>query len=434
VTRALRPNSICLPEDGFTLVELVVSMVLFAIVATPLAGILTASVQAHHRAQERTVAEQTAAQQIEAIRALPYASVGVVNGNPPGALAASKAIRRRGLNGTMTTKVSFVGDPTRTGFVTGADYKRVVVTVADDDGTALTRASTYVAPTSRGAYGGLASALVRVQVVDYALNTPVANAAVALSTGPSAPRSDLTDAGGVVVFAGLTANPVGGPTSAYDVTALPAGYATLADDVPPSTAAHVSLAPSQSFSTALRVYKPATIAVTLLDAGGVPYAGAATVTVASSRGAQSFAVAGGQLTVAAVAGEPVVPKLTYSVSAYTATGRWAPTVAKVVPDDYPTVLTSSFALGLAAAAPATSVLTVKVQNANGTPAAGARVDVSGGPSQITLTATASPSGVTTFTVPSGTGYTARATGATRAGTATWSGSVTAATTQTVRLA
>jgi prepilin-type N-terminal cleavage/methylation domain-containing protein len=210
-------------DRGMTLVELVVAMILLAVVTTPLTGILTASVKAHADAQRRTAAEEAATQQLEAVRALPYAAVGVTNGNPPGSLAGSKIVRGKGLHGTLATKVSFVGDPTRTGFVTGADYKKVTVTVTDDGGERLAQASTYVAPSSRGAYGGITSALVRVQVVDYALNTPVADAPVALSTGPSAPRNDLTDASGTVVFAGLTANPTGGPTAYYDVAATPAG-------------------------------------------------------------------------------------------------------------------------------------------------------------------------------------------------------------------
>jgi prepilin-type N-terminal cleavage/methylation domain-containing protein len=420
-------------ERGFTLVEIVVGMVLLAIVTVPIAGVMTASVKAHEVAQERTLAEQAAAQQLEAVRALPYTSVGTIDGNPPGTLAASKTISAPGISATLTTKVSFVSDPTPTGFVTGADYKKVVVTVTDAKGKRLTQASTYVAPSSRGAYGGALAALVRVQVVDVALNTPVVDAPVSLQTGPSAPRNDTTDASGTVVFAGLTANPTSGSTAYYDVRTSPPGYETLADDLPPKGSAHVQLAPTQTFATVLRVYVPATISVQLLDATGAPYTGAATITVASPRGAQTFTTANGQLTVPSVAGEDLVPNLTYSVGATTPTGLWAPTVAKVVPDAYPTVTTSSFALQLGSSVPPTRTLTVKTTNASGTALAGARVDVTGGPSQATLTATSSTSGQATFTVPSGSGYTVTATGPNGVGSGTWSGSVTTNLTQTVRV-
>jgi prepilin-type N-terminal cleavage/methylation domain-containing protein len=430
VTRLSRASRLR-EERGVTLLEMVVAMVLFGIVTTPLAGVMTASVKAHRGSQERTLAEQAASEQIEAIRALPYTSVGIVNGNPPGSIVASKPITAPGISATVATRVSFVDDPTRTGFVTGADYKRVVVTVTNAGGKRLTQAETYVSPSSRGAYGGINGSLVRVQVVDFALNTAVANAPVALATGPSAPRNDLTDASGTVVFAGLTANPVSGANSFYDVTTAPAGYVTLADDVPPSGVAHVQLAPGQTFNTALRIYKPATISIRLNDSTGALFAGTATVTVASARGAQSFAVSGGQLTVTTVAGEPVVPSLSYGISAYSSTGRWAPTVTRVVPDAYPTVLTSSFTLALAATAPATKTLTVKTVKPGGSALSGARVDVTGGPSLATLTATTNGSGNATFTVPSGSGYTVTATGPNRVGSGTWSGSVTTNTTQTV---
>jgi type II secretory pathway pseudopilin PulG len=418
-------------EHGVTLLEMVIGMLLLGIVTTPLAGVMTASVKAHRGSQERTIAEQAAAEQIEAIRALPYTAVGVVDGNPPGTIVASKQVAGPGIAATVATRVSFVDDPSRTGFVTGADYKRVVVTVTNSAGKRLTQAETFVSPSSRGAYGGINGSLVRVQVVDFALNTAVANAPVALQTGPSAPRNDLTDASGTVVFAGLTANPVSGANSYYDVRTTPAGYATLADDAPPSGVAHVQLAPGQTFNTALRIYRPATISVRLNDSTGALYTGSATVTVASARGAQSFAVTGGELTVTSVAGEPVVPSLSYGVSAYSSTGRWAPTATRVVPDDYPTVLTSSFTLALGATAPATRTLTVKTVKPGGSALPGARVDVTGGPSTATLTATTNGSGNATFTVPSGSGYTVAATGPNRVGSGTWSGSVTANTSRTV---
>ena len=75
------------------------------------------------------------------------------------------------------------------------------------DSKQLTNEVTYVAPPARAPYGGINLAIVNVQVVDFALNTPVADATVNLSTGPSAPRSDTTDSTGTVTFAALTPNP-----------------------------------------------------------------------------------------------------------------------------------------------------------------------------------------------------------------------------------
>jgi hypothetical protein len=291
-----------------------------------------------------------------------------------------------------------------------------------------------VGPPGRAPFGGVNGTTIRVQVLDVALNTALPGASIALATGPSAPRNDVTDAGGTVVFAALQSNPTTGTQAYYDINAAAAGYTVLRDDLSPSSAAHVQLAPGQTFNTAIRVYKAATINVSLTDSTGALYAGPATVTVGSSRAAQSFSVGGGQLTVTSIGGEPVVPGLSYTVSAYSSTGRWAPSTARAVPDSYPNVLTSSFALQLGAAAPATTVLTAKVQNAAGAAVAGARVDLTGGPNQAFLSATSDTTGTATFTLPTGTAYTLAATGPNRSGTAGWTGSVPAATTVTMRLA
>jgi hypothetical protein len=411
---------------------MVVAMALFAAVTTPLAGVLTASISSHRGAQERTFAEQAAAQQLEAVRALPYDSVGLVNGNPPGAVVASRTVVSGAMRATLTTTVAFVSDPTRTGYVTGADYKRVVVTVRRArDGKRLTQASTYVAPTSRGAYGGLNGTIIRAQVFDYALNTPIVGAAVGVSGGPSPARNDVTDASGTVTFAGLIANPTSGAQAYYDISAGATGYTVLADDLPPAAAAHTQLAPGQTFNTAIRVYRPATLTVRLSDSTGAAYTGAATVTVGSSRASQSFAAGGGQVTVSSLGGEPLVPGLSYTVSAFSSTGRWAPAVARAVPDAYPTVLTSTIALTLGATAPTTGALTLRVQTPGGTVISGARVALSGGPSSTYLTAVSDASGNARFTVPRGSGYSASATRADRTGSGTWTGTVNATSSGTV---
>jgi hypothetical protein len=414
--------------------EMVVAMGIFATVTTPLAGVMTASMKSHVASQERTLAEQAAAAQIESIRAQPYESVGVVNGNPPGTVAATQPLTAAGIDATVATQVSFVSDPTRTGYVTGADYKKVVVTVTNSRSKRLTQATTYVGPRGRAAFGGVNGTIIRVQVVDAALNVAVPGAAVALATGPSAPRGDITDSAGTVSFPGLLSNPTTGNQAYYDINTTASGYTVLKDDLPPSSAAHVQLAPGQTFNTAIRVYRAATISISLTDATGALYTAPATVTVGSSRAAQSFTVSGGQLTVTSIGGEPVVPNLTYTVSAYTSAGRWAAAATRAVPDAYPTTLTSSFALALGSTTPATSVLTLKVQNAAGVAVGGARVDVSGGPNQAYLSATTDATGTAIFSIPSGSGYSAAATGPNRSGVASWSGAVPGATTATVRLA
>ena len=70
--------------------------------------------------------------------------------------------------------------------------------------------------------------LMKVRVVDYALNQPVQGATVALGTGPDAPISDTSDANGNVSFAALTPNPATGTKATYTLAVTATGYQTAA--------------------------------------------------------------------------------------------------------------------------------------------------------------------------------------------------------------
>jgi type II secretory pathway pseudopilin PulG len=422
-------------EGGFTVVEMLLAMMLFLIVSAPLAGVLSATAASQKLSRERTLAQQTAMGQIEAIRALPYASVGTVNGNPPGTVVAARIVNVTGLSANVVTQIQFVNDPTPTSYVTQADYKRVTVSVSrTSDGKQLTKEVTYVAPPGSSPYGGVNATIIKTTVVDYVLNTPVANASVSLATGPSAPRGDVTDSSGNVIFPALTANPTSGAQAYYDISTTVPGYTTLKDDLSPAAAAHAQLAPGQTFNTVLRVYKPATINVLVnTAAGGGPYTGTATVTIGSPRTTQSFTVTGGSLSVNALNGEPLVPGLAYTVSAQTAAGNYAAALTATVPNAYPTDLTSTFTLTLSAATYTTSSLTVKVQTAAGAPVKGARVEVSGGPVPTYVSGFADATGSITVAVPPGSGYNVNAKGVAGEGAGTWTGSVTTSTTTTIKV-
>jgi type II secretory pathway pseudopilin PulG len=388
-------------ESGFTLIESVLAVVLFMMIASALATVLVASINSHSLSRHKTIAQQAAQDQLEYVRNLAYDDVGTQGGNPPGQVPAVQNVTRDGLTLTVRTQISYVADPTPTSYATSANYKKVVVTVTrTSDGKQLTREVTYVAPPARAPLGGINEAIVTVQVVDAALNTGVPDATVSLGTGPSAPRSDTTDASGHITFAALTANPTSGSQAYYDLTASLSGYVTLADDVPPAAAAHVQLAPGQTFNTAIRIYKPATIYVFLDNADGSSYPGDATITVSSARGSEVLSYTGSSLTITTVNGEPVVPGIEYTVSAVTSGGLPADPVTQYVPDDYPTDLTSTFTVSLPPLAP----LAVTVMQ-GGSPVVGAFVTATGGPYSISFSGTTDANGLVTFDVPIGTGYT-----------------------------
>lgn len=407
-------------DDGFLLMELVVAMALFLIVAVGFATLVSSGTISQRLSRHRTLAQEAAMTQIEAIRTLPYNSVGTVGGNPSGTIAASTTVSQSGINAIMTTQVSYVDDRAPTAYRTYADYKRVVVTVVrGSDSRRLAQDVTYIPPPGKGAWAGSTQGVIAAQIIDAGLNQPVAGATVVLATGPSAPRNDVTDANGTVTFPDLTPNPGSGAQSYYDLSVTAPGYYALKDDLSPSTAAHLRVAAAQAYSTVLRIYKPATINVTLhLSSGGL-FSPSATIDISSPRGSQSFAITGGSLTIDTVAGEPLVPNLPYTVAARFAGSESAQPITQTVPLNYPGNLTSTFDLTVDQAP---VLLTVTLKKPSGTLIpAGATVVLTGGPLSVNLTRTSTSSGTATFNVVPGAGYSLNVTAP--AGTGSWTGSV-----------
>ena len=420
-------------EDGFGLIETMMALTMFAVISAPLIGVLLASTAAQKISHERTLASQTAQTAIESIRALPYDSIGIADGNPAGTLPPTQtaAALGIGLDATVKTRVSFMDDAPATSYRTRADYKKVTVTVVRNaDSKQLAQDVTYVAPPGANATAGQSQGIVIAQVIDYALNTPLADATVTLSGGPTPMRTDLTDASGTSVFPALLPTTVS--LDHYDLTSSATTYVTLRDDLPPSTAARTAIVAGQTFQTVLRMYKPATITIVAKNPDGSVYGGTATATVGSTRGTQSFTFTGGQLTVPSIAGEQVVPNIQYTARILASDGTYSTPTTALVPTNYPTDLTKTFPLTLGGTAAAMQSLTVKVINAAGAVRANATVNVSGGPgSNVLLTGTTDAAGNAVFSVPtnSSPGYTTTATSGTLTGTA--AGPVTGTTSRTV---
>ena len=356
------------------------------------------------------------------------------NGNPSGTVAATLTAVQLGvvgLDATVRTKIGYVDDAPTTSYQTKADYKKVTVTVLRTaDSKQLAQDVTYVAPPGGGEVAGQNQGIVQVQVIDSVLNMPVPAATVTLSNGPSPLRSDLTDAVGTAVFPALLPTNVTYPY--YDIGASAQGYTTLKDDTPPSTAVHTSIAGGQTFSTIIRVYKGATIFAVPKNPDGSMYTGAATATIRSSRGAQSFTFSGGQLQVAAIAGEAVVPNLQYTVRVLAANGQYTTPSTLLVPNNYPTDLTTTFALLLVGTPVTMPTLTVKVVNSLAQKVVGATVTVNGGPgSNISLVGTTDATGAVVFGVPSSSTPPYSVTATSGALTGSWSGAVTSNTTTSV---
>jgi prepilin-type N-terminal cleavage/methylation domain-containing protein len=385
-------------DDGFTVVEVLLATMVFAILATAFASTLSATLRSFGYSKARTVAEQVASSQLEDARRLAYDDLGTVGGNPTGVLQPSSTVTNGGQVLAVIVDVSYVDDPVPNGVETGANYKSVRVTVSVSGSTSpLAQMTTLVAPPTAPAQD---KGLMRVQVVDYALNQPVSNAVVSLGSGPDAPLTDTTDALGNVSFASLEPTPTSGSTSKYDLTVSVPGYQTVPEDLPPTPAARTSLAAGQVFTTVLRVFRPVTLTVDLVDSAGAPFTGVATVAVSSSRGADSVTVTGGHASLTQLAGAPLVPNVSYTVGATAAGGLYSSGTTLVVPSAYPTDLTSGVTLVMVPYT--TGQLTVKLKDSTGASVVGATVVVSGGPAAINVTGVSDNGGTATITVPSGT--------------------------------
>jgi type II secretory pathway pseudopilin PulG len=436
MTRAARRSALRLrAEDGFSLIEMTMAAFIFVLLATALVGVLVSSISAHGLARDRTRTEQWGNDQLESIRRLPYDEVGTEGGNPPGTVWNCKDVTAAGQDVSLSghpcgtppstaqyrirTQISYVADPTPTSYDHASNYKRVTVTVTRlRDGKQLAGYATNVAPPGRAPFGGINYGVINATVVDYKLRTPMIGATVDLRNGPSANRTDVTNTTGIATFAALTANPSPPSSQAYYdllVSGL-TGYETVKSDkpppggaVPPAGPGHIQLAPGQTFPTTLQVFKPAIINTVLV---GNP--GTTRLMVKGDRLGtwNTFDVAGATQAITDLDGEKVVPGVVYTLRAASpaATGGFVcadpvpPTNPREVPDNYPTVLSSSFTLTMSACP---QTLTVNVRRTSGTPVANATVQVTvqgwivAGAAPLVAQVTTNASGQAVVRVPAG---------------------------------
>jgi len=335
------------------LIDALIAITLFAIVATSLVNLLVSSTNATTRVKQQTLAEQGVMNQIERIRSMDYNAVGTVNGCVPGSL--SSAVPFKGVNGeplgvlaTLHTSVAYASSGVPGTAQTGADYKKVSIWVTSNPtGRTLAQATTNLADTKLPSQS---TATIKAAVSDYgAAGTPMQGVQVNLATGPSAPASCTTDASGSVTFPGLVPNPTTGSQAYYDLSIVPPlGYQVLSDDAPGQPPVHNQLSPTQLWSTSISVFKPATIVVDLLNPNGTQYTGSASVTVTSNDArtsgiSQTFTYSGSALSITNVvpADAPYLVPGQYSLQ-ISKFGYQAVNDNGTVPAGYPTTLTSTF--------------------------------------------------------------------------------------------
>jgi prepilin-type N-terminal cleavage/methylation domain-containing protein len=238
-------------DGGFTLVELLITVLLLGTVAASMLTLFVTLVHSAVVAKRQAVASTLATNQMEYLKSLPYNSLAVAGGsiyttNP---LPASTSSTLNGVKYTVKTSISYVDDafdgcgsyPTQTLKQTycrnyppptgapatdtnPADYKILAVSVSDPRGGNLANLNTQVS--ARVSETASTTGALFVSIID-ATGNPVSGATASVSNTTVTPNvsvSDTTDSNGVAIFYGLPPDTTGYD---YQITGSKTDYSTL---------------------------------------------------------------------------------------------------------------------------------------------------------------------------------------------------------------
>ncbi len=246
-------------QHGFSLVELLISIVVLGIIVLCIFGLFTTLVQSALLTKQRAVALTLATNRMEYLKSLPYDNLAVAGGsiyttNP---LPATTTSTINGMLYTVRTSINYVDDaydgcgsypslalkqlfcrnyPPPTGApatdTNAADYKILHVKVTDKSSLVLAEVDTQVA--ARVSETASTTGALLVGVLDNNGNSldGVTVAVTNSTVTPNVSVSDTTDENGYAVFYGLPPD-----TTNYDyvITASKTSYSTLSTITPTGT-------------------------------------------------------------------------------------------------------------------------------------------------------------------------------------------------------
>ena len=117
-------------RKGFTLVETLVGLAIFLLIAVVLYQSFISIIQVTRLSEAKVVATALGNEQLEIIRNLAYEDVGLVSGIPLGVIQPNQTIVRGGIPFTITTVIRNVDNPfdgtlgSTTNDLSPADYRR----------------------------------------------------------------------------------------------------------------------------------------------------------------------------------------------------------------------------------------------------------------------------------------------------------------------
>lgn len=360
-------------EAGFSLIEVLVSIMVLAIVAGGLAAGLTATSSMLGRSKADSIATKLASSEIEVVRRMTYDDVGTVGGNPPGDLIADRNVTRDGAGFRVQNRVVYVDNAAPGASQTRIDYKSVqtIVTPLAAGSKSITE-TTLVAPPTYASIAGKSA--ITVSTTDKITGAAIADSAITVTGGPSPTVTDVTDATGNAVIAGLTPN--SSTSQKYTVAISKPGYVVTN----PATDLQDNLIAAETFPVAALLVKPVRLEVSLLQGTtAIPITESATVTITSPTGVSSA------LTGTGVFGfDNQIPNAStdYTLSVATTCAGFVSSTVRLNPTGYPTTLTQTRSVtGFASG----NIVVTVLRNSNNAAIPNATVTVTGGTAGLTGT-------------------------------------------------
>lgn len=216
-------------QQGFTIVETVVGIAIFAILAVGILGAYTVLSNSVRAARQKVVLSTLSAERLEIVRNIPYAQVGTVNGNPSGSLpdfANPYLTTIEGIQYQVYYEVTYIDDPADGTITAGtdpspADYKQVKMSVKNTVTNQVTPFVTNVSP--KGLESTINAGALRITVFD-ANGQAINDASIAIDNtllNPDIHLSRSSDSTGNWVEVGLPES-----TNGYHITVTKNGYST----------------------------------------------------------------------------------------------------------------------------------------------------------------------------------------------------------------
>jgi prepilin-type N-terminal cleavage/methylation domain-containing protein len=141
-------------DKGFTLIETLVGTAIFLLLVISVYQTYLVTIQVIRTAQIKTTATALANEQLEIMRNMPYADIGIIEGLPSGKILADQKLIRNNQEFTVKTTINSIDDPfdgTMAGIPNDSspsDYKLVEVEIicASCKKSSTLTLATYIAP------------------------------------------------------------------------------------------------------------------------------------------------------------------------------------------------------------------------------------------------------------------------------------------------